>query len=84
MDVFSSLSELTLLRRRMISCVVHKLPIEVTGRVGFIKSLDMERVVEADYDRWVSSAGLCHSLIKRLCGAAEVGMETLYGDGLLT
>lgn len=62
------------MHRRMISCVVHMLPIEVTGRVGFIKSLDMERVVEADYDQWVKSA----------CGiVAGARLEELYGDGLI-
>lgn len=39
--------------RYALSWVIGCLPIEVTGQLSVVNGLDVEKTIEADYDRWV-------------------------------
>lgn len=42
-----------LLFRLLLSSLVYSLPIEVTGQMNVVHGLDVEKTIEAEYDRWV-------------------------------
>lgn len=66
----------------MLSWLVYRLPIEVTGRLSVVHELDVEKTIEAEYDQWVRQ---CPNepneqtllLLDLLCGISQLARANL-------